>query len=163
MKKTNIAQRRPLSSHSHSPPSPSFRQPPLFVAIVGGSASGKTWLSEKLAGMLPGKITRFSLDSFYRDRSHLSPGRRARINFDHPASIDWPEFKRVLQDCSGGRATRMPIYDFRTHTRLGRVQTIKPTAIFIVDGLWLLCRPSIRAFFALRIFLECPVQNRLGR
>jgi len=150
-------------------PSPSSHRqasrpsPPLFVAIVGGSASGKTWLSQKLGGALGGKITRISLDAFYRDRSHLSPKRRARINFDNPASIDWAAFERVLSDCSAARDTQIPSYDFKTHTRLARTQELKPQDIILVDGLWLLRRPSIRRFFGMSIFLECSTRGRLGR
>jgi len=137
--------------------------PPFFVAIVGGSASGKSWLSQKLGRALGGKITRISLDAFYRDRSHLSPSRRARINFDNPASIDWAAFERVLSDCSAGRATQIPCYDFKTHTRFARTEELKPEDIILVDGLWLLRRPSIRGFFGMSIFLECSTRGRLGR
>jgi uridine kinase len=147
------SQRGSLSSH----------KVPVFVAIVGGSASGKTWLALKLSGLLRGKTARLSQDSFYRDRSHLSPKRRATINFDHPASIDWVEFRRVLEECANGWETRVPVYDFKTHQRLSRVSIIKPKPIFLVDGLWLLRRPAIRAFFNLSIFLECPLKHRLKR
>jgi len=136
---------------------------PLFVAIVGGSASGKTWLSEKIRAAFPGRVISLSLDSFYRDRSHLPPDRRARINFDHPASIDWNLFFRVLTDCLYFRETRIPVYDFKTHCRLSKSRIFKPKQIILVDGLWLLHRQSIRNFFALRIFLECPVRKRLQR
>ena len=141
----------------------SLSSPPLFVAIVGGSASGKTWLSEKLGRVLGGKIARISLDAFYRDRSHLSPRRRARINFDNPASIDWLTFARVLSDCSAGRKTQIPCYDFKSHTRFARTQGLRPQDIVLVDGLWLLRRPSIRRFFGLSVFLECSTRGRLSR
>jgi uridine kinase len=137
--------------------------PPFFVAIVGGSASGKSWLSQKLGGALDGKVARISLDAFYRDRSHLPPGRRARINFDHPASIDWAAFDRILSDCSEGRQTQVPCYDFKTHTRFDRSEELKPQDIILVDGLWLLRRPTIRRFFGMSIFLECSTRSRLGR
>jgi uridine kinase len=161
--KRTIAQRRQKSLPSGLSDSHASVQPPLFVAIVGGSASGKTWLSEKLAARLGGKVTRLSLDSFYRDRSHLPPGIRARLNFDHPRSIDWTEFKHVLRDFCEGCATRVPVYDFKTHSRLGYARMSKARPICLIDGLWLLLRPSIRAFFTLRIFLECPIQSRLRR
>src|SRR6266478_8182760 len=55
---------------------------PFLIAIAGGSGSGKTWLAEKLLAILRGKAAHLSLDDFYRDRSHLSPARRAKLNFD---------------------------------------------------------------------------------
>jgi uridine kinase len=141
----------------------SKRRLPVFVAIVGGSASGKTWLSQKLGTALGGNVAHLSLDSFYRDRSHLSPARRVRVNFDKPSAIDWPEFNRVLRNCIKGRTTQVPVYDFKTHTRLKRTEKVKAEHIFLVDGLWLLRRPSIRSFFNFTIFLECPVASRLHR
>src|SRR5512140_3253218 len=93
------------------------RQRPLLVAIVGGSGSGKTWLARRLQRRLAPEAARVSLDDFYRDRSRLSPARRARLNFDHPRSIDWAEFERVLGRLSAGRSARVPRYDFRTHCR----------------------------------------------
>lgn len=136
---------------------------PLFVAIVGGSGSGKTWLADKLQAALGRKAGRLSLDDFYRDRSHLSLVQRARINFDNPAAIDWPAFERALDSCLHWMETQVPRYDFRTHCRLPSSVALKPKPIILVDGLWLLRSPRIRRFFDFRIFLDSPVQLRLRR
>src|SRR5436190_14774555 len=101
---------------------------PVLVAILGGSGSGKSWLAEKLAACLRGNAVRIAMDDFYRDRSHLSPGRRARINFDHPRAVDWPLFEKTLRELRSGRAVTMPRYDFETHTRLIKTRTVKPRA-----------------------------------
>jgi uridine kinase len=136
---------------------------PLFVAIVGGSGSGKTWLADKLKAALGPKAGRLSLDDFYRDRSRLSPAQRARINFDNPAAIDWPAFERALDSCLHWKETQVPRYDFRTHCQLPRSVALKPKPIMLVDGLWLLRSARIRRFFGFRIFLDSPVQLRLRR
>jgi uridine kinase len=136
---------------------------PLLIAIVGGSGSGKSWLAEKLQAALGGRVARFSLDDFYRDRSYLSLERRARVNYDHPRAIDWTTFEAVLHACLAGQSARLPCYDFKTHRRLGRVKLLKPRAIILVDGLWLLRRPALRRLFALRIFLDCAARTRLRR
>ena len=136
---------------------------PLLVAIVGGSGSGKTWLADTLKTRLGPSAGRLSLDVFYRDRSHLSPAQRVRINFDNPAAIEWQKFERVLVDCFQGHKTEVPRYDFKTHCRLSDVKTIRPKPIMLVDGLWLLRRRRIRKFFGLRIFIECPSALRLQR
>jgi uridine kinase len=138
-------------------------KPPLLVAIVGGSGSGKSWLAEKLQTALGSNAGRLSLDDFYRDRSHLSPAQRARINFDNPAAIDWPAFERVLNRVLHWRKTRVPCYDFTTHCRLPCSKAIAPGPIVLVDGLWLLRSPRIRKFFGFRIFLDVPMKLRLRR
>jgi uridine kinase len=135
----------------------------LLVAIVGGSGSGKSWLAEKLQAMLGPAAGRLSLDDFYRDRSHLSPAKRARINFDKPSAIDWRTFECVLNCSLHWRNAYVPRYDFKTHCRLPRSRVLKPKAIIFVEGLWLLRAPRIRKFFGFRIFLDSPMQLRLCR
>jgi uridine kinase len=136
---------------------------PLLVAIVGGSGSGKSWLADKLQSALGRNAIRLSLDDFYRDRSHLSPAQRAKINFDNPAAIDWPAFQRVLDSCLRWRKAQVPCYDFKTHCRLARSQVLKPKPIMLVEGLWLLRSPRIRKHFGFRIFLDSPMHLRLRR
>src|SRR5215472_14508918 len=114
---------------------------PVLVAIVGGSASGKTWLAERLKARLEGRAAHISLDNFYRDRSHLSPGRRARVNFDNPASIDWQTLRRVLSAVLRSRRTSLPGYDFKTHCRTRQQRVFTPKPIVLVEGLWLLRAP----------------------
>ena len=134
-----------------------------LVAIVGGSGSGKTWLADKLYGAFVPRASRLSLDDFYRDRSHLSPTRRATINFDHPRAIDWVYLENVLRQLLAGRAARVPSYDFATHSRRRRFKTLRPKPLIFFDGLWLLRRASLRRLFALTIYLDCPTHLRLRR
>jgi len=136
---------------------------PLLVAIVGGSGSGKSWLSDKLQSALGPNAGRLSLDDFYRDRSHLSPAQRAKINFDRPSAIDWPTFERVLDSCVHWRQIQGPCYDFTTHCRLPRSRVLKPKPIILVDGLWLLRSPRIRKFFGFRVFLDISMKLRFRR
>ncbi len=140
-----------------------MRPKPLLVAIVGGSGSGKTWLADKLCAKLGRKAARLSLDDFYRDRSHLSLKRRARINFDHPQAIDWASFEQVLAECLAGRRTSLPCYDFETHSRRKASKSFSPSPIILVDGLWLLHRRGVRKLFGASIFLKCGQATRLSR
>jgi uridine kinase len=137
--------------------------PSRLVAIVGGSGAGKSRLANVLQSLLGDKSCGFSLDDFYRDRSHLPPGRRSRLNFDHPRAIDWPYLEQVLRLCQSGRAARLPRYDFTTHTRLAARELWHPKPLVLVDGLWLLLRPAVRRIFELRIFIKCSARLRLSR
>ncbi|EEF62628.1 uridine kinase family protein [Pedosphaera parvula] len=136
---------------------------PLLVAIVGGSGAGKSWLADQLQKLLGDKAGRISQDDFYRDRSHLPPGRRALVNFDHPRAIDWAALEAALKDCLAGKPTWLPQYDFATHSRLPKCILFKPKPVIILDGLWLLRRPSLRRLFQVRIFIDCPTKLRLHR
>ncbi len=132
------------------------KQKRKLIAIVGGSGAGKTWLANKIEQSLGQNATRISLDNFYRDRSHLSETRRNAINFDHPRAIDWPEVERALSSLAAGKRTRLPEYDFASHSRRENGAVVESKAVIIVDGLWLLRRPSLRRLFSCAIYLECP-------
>lgn len=136
---------------------------PGLVAIVGGSASGKTWLADRLAAALGRRAGRLALDDFYRDLSHLPPGRRSRVNFDHPRAIDWPLLEQVLARLAKGGAADVPSYDFTTHCRRPTKRLCAPREVILVEGLWLLRRAGLRARFDLTVFLRCGPALRLQR
>jgi uridine kinase len=139
------------------------RPTPLLVAIVGGSGAGKSRLADELQKMIGSSAARISLDDFYRDQSHLKPGHRNRINFDHPRAIDWPRLEEALRDCLEWRAAQLPRYDFTRHVRHTSPQVLQPKPLILLDGLWLLRRPALRRLFALKIFIDCPPKLRLER
>ena len=142
---------------------PNGAHAPLLVAIVGGSGAGKTWLAKKLRAELEPQAVHFSLDDFYRDCSRIQPERRAKINFDHPRTIDWPCMEQVLNDLRAGRETRLPRYNFKTHSRVREKIALTCKPMVLVDGLWLLHRRSLRRLFAVKIFIDCPTRTRRGR
>lgn len=135
----------------------------VVIAIAGGSGSGKTWLADKLQAVLGRMVLRISLDSFYRDRSRVPELNRARINFDHPRAIDWAALEQALVTLMKGRRARIPLYDFKTHSRLLQSQTVRPRPVILLEGLWALRRRSIRCLVSFGIFLHCPARVRLDR
>lgn len=136
---------------------------PILVAVVGGSASGKTTLACDLVQALHPDSTRISQDTFYLGANHLAPARRDRLNFDHPRRIDWPLLSRVLDDVLARRTTRLPRYNFEQHAREKGWDPLAPAPFVVLEGLWLLRRREIRARCALRIFVTCPAAERLRR
>lgn len=136
---------------------------PHFIAIVGGSGSGKTWLAEWLLRQLEGDASRISLDDFYRDLSMLTLEQRDQVNFDHPDSIDWPLFHRCITEIGQGQTTPLPVYDFTTHSRRVEPAVHEPRRLILLDGLWLMHRPELRQLYSLSIFVECSDELRLNR
>lgn len=134
-----------------------------LVAIVGGSGAGKGWLAGRLGLLLGGQAGRLSLDDFYHDRSSISPGRRARLNFDSPDAIDWELARQTFHDCRAGRPARLPRYDFITHSRLPATTACSPRPLVLVEGLSLLVHADVREFFDLKVYLDCPSDLRLQR
>lgn len=136
---------------------------PRLVAIVGGSGTGKSWLAAQLQARLGKDATSLRLDDFYHDRSGLPLNRRGRVNFDHPRAMDWAAFEHVLTKCKAGLPVQMPRYDYQRHTRSAQLHWWRPRRLILVEGLWLLRRPSLRRLFALRVFMECSPQVQLKR
>jgi uridine kinase len=140
------------------------RVKPLLVAIAGGSGAGKSWLARQIRDALGHRIADIvSLDEFYRDQSHLTATRRARLNFDNPSAIDWPALEAATDCWLAGKSAKIPRYDFSTHCRRVSSRVVSPKAILLIEGLWLFRRRSLRNKFALRIFIECGHQCRLER
>lgn len=135
----------------------------IFIAVVGGSGSGKTWLANRLAGALGQTTARLPLDDFYRDLSHWPRAQRDAFNFDDPAAIDWQAVRRVVEDLAAGRTAAVPVYDFTTHTRKSETRSLPPAPLVIGDGLWLLHPEWLRTRFAFSVFVDCPAEVRLQR
>lgn len=137
--------------------------PPRFIALVGGSGSGKSWLAEKLLQDLGQDAVLLSLDDFYRDLGHLPEPQREQVNFDDPEAIDWDALREVLECLERGEPARIPIYDFTTHTRHATTRTLARTRVVLLDGLWLLHHAWLREKFSLSVFVDCPEEERMRR
>lgn len=134
-----------------------------LIAIVGGSGSGKSWLSSRLQEQFGEDATRLSLDDFYRDFSHLPAVERSQLNFDDPEAIDWPLFRHSLSRVRCGQPIELPDYDYGTHTRRPDATPWQPRPLVLMDGLWLLRESDLRALYSLSVFVECPEKLRFAR
>lgn len=136
---------------------------PVLVALAGGSGSGKSWISRRLRDLAGGQVARIALDDFYHDLSHMPPSRRERVNFDHPAALDWERFRAVLDRAQRGQPTDLPTYDFTTHTRAATGRIWHPAPVVVVDGLWPWQPQGLLDNFQYRVFLDAPSDLRLQR
>lgn len=137
---------------------------PVIVGIIGGSGSGKSWLAKKLVETLGSdRAATICQDSFYKDLSNLTPAARTEVNFDHPNALDWAAFRKCLTHVASGRAARIPIYNFSTHTREQDEVILARRPVVIFEGLWLLHRPALRRFFQLTVFIDACADLCLDR
>ena len=128
---------------------------PVLIAIAGASGSGKTTLAEELARELEG--THFHLDHYYRDLSHLPAEERVGQNFDHPEAIDHELLLEHLRVLARGSAVEQPCYDFARHTRVpGQTVQVREPHALLIDGIFALHWPAVRALAALRVYVDTP-------
>ena len=135
---------------------------PVLLLVAGASGSGKSTLAEELARELEG--THFHIDHYYRDLSHMPLEERAQQNFDDPQMIDYPLLLRHLQIlCTGGAVDR-PCYDFATHTRIPhQTESIREPHLLVLDGIFALHWPAIRALASLSVYVDTPDDICFGR
>ena len=127
--------------------------PPLMLAVAGASGSGKTTLAAELARTLGG--LHFSLDTYYRDLSHLPMAERALQNFDDPAMIELSLLAAHLEALARGEAIERPVYSFAEYIRLpGQSETIRPASVVVVEGLFTLYFPQLRPLYQLSVFVD---------
>jgi uridine kinase len=137
---------------------------PFLVGLAGGSGSGKTALAAAVAEALhPIAVARLAQDAYYRDRSALPAAARDELDFDVPEALDRELFVQHLRALRGGHAVRPPRYCFVTHCRQAPGERVGPADVVLVEGLWLLVDPGVRALLDLRIYLEAPERLRLSR
>jgi uridine kinase len=137
---------------------------PCLVGIAGPSCAGKSALARGVARALdPGVVTRVSIDAYYRELTGLGPDERAARDFDHPDALDHALLGEQLAEIARGRAVLAPVYDFATHSRVAERRTIRPSAVVIVEGLFALHWPEIRALLRLACYVDAPHEVCLAR
>jgi uridine kinase len=137
---------------------------PLVVGIAGGTGSGKTTVAHKLASAMPdGRCVTIEHDAYYRDQGHLSPEERAKINYDHPGSLESSLLIEHLRQLRGGRAVAVPIYDFATHTRRRETRAVEPARVIVVEGILVFTEPELRDQMDIKIFVDTDPDIRLMR
>lgn len=136
----------------------------LTIGIAGGTGCGKTTVVRQITSELPdSEVGILSQDSYYRDLSHLSFRERGRINFDHPAAIDFELLESHLKLLKAGQSVQQPVYSFQEHNRTGETLLTYPRKVMIVEGILIMSHPGIRDLFDIKIYVHADSDERLIR
>lgn len=137
---------------------------PFLLAVVGGSASGKTRLAHALADHFASHDAYvIPEDDYYVDAGHQPGFTASDFNFDEPAAKDHSLLASHLAALRDGQAVEAPQYDFTTHCRCEQTVERAPAGVLIVEGLHLLASPQLAAQFDLTIFVDACDTTRLSR
>ncbi|MBE0638363.1 MAG: uridine kinase [Bacteroidales bacterium] len=136
----------------------------FIIGIAGGSGSGKTTVVKNIMHGLPkNSVAVISQDSYYKDNGHLSDEDKKRINFDHPASIEFELLNKHIDKLIQGESIQRPIYSYVTCARSTETVTIHPTKVIIVEGILILTNARLRNKFNVKIFVDADTDDRLMR
>jgi len=123
-----------------------------LIGVAGPSGSGKSELSRRLAAAIGAPVV--SLDSYYRDLTHLPLDERAATNFDEPASLEHELLLTQCQALFDGEAIDVPHYDFSCHTRVPGTQRVHPGETVIVEGLFTLYWKELRRMLHASVYVD---------
>lgn len=136
----------------------------IIIGVTGGSASGKTSISQKIFDSFPGEnIAMIQQDSYYKSQDHLTLEERRQNNYDHPLAFDMDYMVSQFQDLLKGKTVEIPIYDFSVSNRSEETRKQPPTRIIIVEGLFVLEDKRLRDLMDIKIFVDTDDDVRLLR
>src|SRR5215467_591928 len=108
----------------------------MIIGISGGTGSGKTTVANRILESVSAEDVVFiQQDLYYRNLNDLPLDYRNSANFDHPDAIDNDLLVNHLKKMRAGEAVELPIYDFRTHSRLPDTLRVEPRRIVILEGI----------------------------
>jgi len=137
---------------------------PVIIGIAGGTGSGKTTVARAIYDRVgPDRIEWIAHDSYYRNFDALAPEERAKINFDHPDSLESELLMRHLDALCKGSSVEVPVYDFATHSRKTATQRVEPRRVIIVEGILVLAEPELRKRIDIKLFVDTPADIRFVR
>ena len=137
----------------------------FIIGIAGGSGSGKTRLAKNVLKEINNKqVQAITVDSYYKDLSHLTFNERAINNFDHPDAIDFDLLYNDLKAIIDNKTISTPLYDYKTHTReKQKSNKLENVKVIILEGILALYNSDIRNLMSMKIFVDTPSDIRLLR
>ncbi|EGC30484.1 uridine kinase [Dictyostelium purpureum] len=135
---------------------------PLVIGVCGGSASGKTTVCDKIIANLNVRwVVLLSMDSFYLNLSkEVDP---TKYNFDHPNAFDYDLMVKTIKDLRAGKKVSIPMYCFKTHSRLPHKDTVYGADVIILEGILTLYSKELRDLMDIKIFIDTDDDVRLAR
>jgi len=136
----------------------------LIIGICGGTGSGKTTVANRLLESTSAhEVVFIQQDSYYRNLTDLPLDYRHIANFDHPDALDNDLLVNHVRRLRAGEAIDLPLYDFKTHTRMTETRHVEPKPIVIVEGILIYADPRLLEQMDIKVFVDTPDDIRFIR
>ncbi|MBN1977235.1 MAG: uridine kinase [Anaerolineae bacterium] len=137
---------------------------PIVIGVAGGTGSGKTTVAEKILHRVGAEHAAYiPHDAYYREIGHLPPEERARVNFDHPDSLETSLLIEQLKALRKGQVVEIPIYDFTKHMRTRETRRVEPAPVILVEGILIFVEPELRALLDVKLYVDTDADVRFIR
>lgn len=136
----------------------------LIIGICGGTGSGKTTVANRiLESVSANEVVFIQQDSYYRNLTDLPLDYRHIANFDHPDALDNDLLVNHVRRLKAGEAVELPLYDFKTHTRMNETRHVDPKPIVIVEGILIYSDARLLEQMDIKVFVDTPDDIRFIR
>ena len=136
---------------------------PFILVIAGGTGSGKTTISTRIKDHFDHQVNYIPHDRYYKDQSHLSMPERIKTNYDHPNSLETDLLIKQLKKILAGNSIKMPLYDFKKHTRQKGTILVSPASLILIEGVLIYENKTLRDLINLKIFVDVAADIRVLR
>jgi uridine kinase len=136
----------------------------MIIGISGGTGSGKTTVANRiLESVSASEVVFIQQDSYYRNIQDLPLDYRNLANFDHPHALDNDLLIHHVCKLKAGEAIDLPLYDFKTNSRLIETRRVEPRRIVIVEGILIFVDARLREQLDIKVFVDTPDDIRFIR
>lgn len=136
---------------------------PFVIGVCGGSASGKSYLIQRLRESLPLSSAVFALDAYYKPRATQQKDALGFENFDLPEALDTVKMESDWQKLLQGQSIEQPIYNYNNPTAETLWQQIQPQPIILVDGIFTFYFDFLDEALDYRIIIDASFETKKQR
>jgi uridine kinase len=137
---------------------------PIIIGVAGGTASGKTTVSDAILERVGrDRMAYIEHDSYYRDLSHLPLEERRKQNFDHPDALETGLLVTHLRQLQAGEPIEVPLYDFATYQRSDKTRRVAPRRVILVEGILIFVDRDLREMMDVKLYVDTDPDLRFIR
>lgn len=135
----------------------------MVIGIAGGTGSGKTTITGKIAARLGTEVTVITHDNYYRAHHELTYEERVLLNYDHPDAYETELLVTHLAALRRGEPIDVPVYDYAAYDRSDETFVVAPSRVIIVEGIVIFHEEALRDLMDVKVFVDADADVRILR